>query len=48
MVTEVTAEALPPLSSATLQVTEISPSAAPVVAKVAVEPDPLTEPAVEL
>ena len=48
MVTEVVVEALLLLSSTTLQVTETTPSAAPVVAKVADEPDPLIDPAVEL
>src|SRR3984957_550209 len=47
-VTEVVPDALPPLSSATLHVTETTPSAVPAVARVAVEPDPLTDPEVEL
>jgi hypothetical protein len=37
-----------PLSSATLQVTVMGPVGAPEVISVAVEPDPLTEPEVEL
>jgi len=48
MVTEVVPDALPPLSSATLQFTETTPSAVPAVERVAVEPDPLTDPEVEL
>ena len=47
-VTAVVLEAVCPLSSATLHATLMDPVGAPKVLSVAVEPDPLTEPAVEL
>ena len=47
-VTVVCCEAVWPLSSTTLQVTVMVPGATPAVVSVAVEVDPLTEPAVEL
>src|ERR1039458_10146235 len=47
-VTEVVPEAVWPLSSTTLQVTVTGPTGAPAVERVAVVPDPITEPEVEL